>query len=176
MNLHTPLSPSYHSISHTSISMIFSLHPTALTDPYTLLRDVFTDKTEAGAKKALVLTEAERLQRREESARRRKRQMEQKLQDEQVCLSSIFMAFLFFFRFHSYSPPRLDTFPRLLLERDDLTVLNLNWVEIYTVGAKGPSVWGCTSRLMNHPSPFLNLLHPIKYSSFPWTPDSLNSS
>jgi Ino eighty subunit 2 len=46
---------------------------------------VFTDNTEAGTKKALVLTEAERLQRREESARRRKRQMEQKLQDEQVC-------------------------------------------------------------------------------------------
>jgi len=49
---------------------------------------VSTDGIEVGTKKALVLTEAERLQRREESARRRKRQMEQKLQDEQVCLSS----------------------------------------------------------------------------------------
>lgn len=35
-------------------------------------------------KKALVLTEAEKLQRREENARRRKRQTEQRLQDEQV--------------------------------------------------------------------------------------------
>lgn len=34
--------------------------------------------------KKLVLTEAERLQRREETARRRKRQSEQRLQDEQV--------------------------------------------------------------------------------------------
>ena len=77
--------------------MIFSLHPTALTDPYTLLRDVFTDKTEAGAKKALVLTEAERLQRREESARRRKRQMEQKLQDEQVRSSTSLLGSSSFF-------------------------------------------------------------------------------
>jgi hypothetical protein len=91
--------------------MIFSLHPTALTDPYTLLRDVFTDKTEAGAKKALVLTEAERLQRREESARRRKRQMEQKLQDEQVCLSSIFMAFLFFLSVPLVFPSSLGYVP-----------------------------------------------------------------
>ena len=39
--------------------------------------------------KKLVLTEAEKLQRREEVARRRKRQSEQKLQDEQVCLSPL---------------------------------------------------------------------------------------
>jgi len=51
---------------------------------------------EAGAKKALVLTEAERIQRREESARRRKRQMEQKLQDEQVCLCLCLFSFSFF--------------------------------------------------------------------------------
>ena len=38
----------------------------------------------ATSSKKLILTEAERLQRREEVGRRRKRQMEQKLQDEQV--------------------------------------------------------------------------------------------
>ena len=43
---------------------------------------------ESGSKK-VILTEAERLQRREEVARRRKRQSEQKLQDEQVCLSAL---------------------------------------------------------------------------------------
>jgi hypothetical protein len=49
--------------------------------------------TEIGKSKALVLTEAERLQRREESARRRKRQTEQRQQDEQVCLGlSAFIA------------------------------------------------------------------------------------
>ncbi len=41
-----------------------------------------------GQGKKLVLTEAERLQRREETARRRKRQSEQRLQDEQVSSTS----------------------------------------------------------------------------------------
>jgi hypothetical protein len=81
-----------------------------------------------------------------------------------------FSLFLSLFRFHSYSPSRLYTFPRPLLERDDLTGLNLHWVEMYMVGAKGPRVWGFTSRLMNHPSPFLNLLHPIKSSIIPVIP------
>jgi hypothetical protein len=81
--------------------------------------------------------------------------MEQKLQDEQVCLSSIFMGFLSLFRFHSYSPSRLDTIPRPLLERDDLTGLKPGLgrdVHIWSQGTEG--LWGCTSRLMTHPSPF----------------------
>ena len=45
-----------------------------------------TDSIAEGAnKKAVVLTEAEKIQRREENARRRKRQTEQRQQDEQVC-------------------------------------------------------------------------------------------
>jgi len=60
---------------------------TSFVHLHRLLHHMNTDEIEAGTKKALVLTEAERLQRREESARRRKRQMEQKLQDEQVRLS-----------------------------------------------------------------------------------------
>jgi hypothetical protein len=39
---------------------------------------------DGAGKKQIVLTEAERQQKREETARRRKRQSEQKLQDEQV--------------------------------------------------------------------------------------------
>jgi hypothetical protein len=47
------------------------------------VRLVLTSADGAG-KKQIVLTEAERQQKREETARRRKRQSEQKLQDEQV--------------------------------------------------------------------------------------------
>ena len=66
--------------------------------------------------------------------------MEQKLQDEQVCLSSMFLVSLSF-GFHSYSPSRLDTLPCPLLEKDDLTGLYLHWVEMYMVGAKGPRAY-----------------------------------
>jgi hypothetical protein len=47
-------------------------------------------------------------------------------------------SWVFFLSVSLVFPSRLDTFPRLLLERDDLTALNLHWVEMYMVGAKGP--------------------------------------
>lgn len=86
---HIPTSQSTLSSPHTPF------HTIALdvSSPHKPLRNVFANNSEAGSKKALVLTEAERIQRREESARRRKRQMEQRLQDEQVCSPSFRFCF-----------------------------------------------------------------------------------
>lgn len=70
-----------------ALRFLFLTHPSAHLSHGALFGEraqlVLTGADGAG-KKQIVLTEAERQQKREETARRRKRQSEQKLQDEQV--------------------------------------------------------------------------------------------
>jgi len=136
---------------------------------------VSTDEAEVGAKKALVLTEAERLQRREESARRRKRQMEQKLQDEQVCLSSSSWVSILSFAFNRIPLLAWTRWLIRVLRSYHLTALNLDWVEMYMVGAKGPRAYGTVPDSWNHTSPFWTYYILLNHPSFFCPLDSLDS-